>query len=122
MLSPVKDTEVGKLDVRITFQEKMISTNESNEDEEIGWQDVVTVWASKEDISGVSSGEEYRAEKLTAYQNTIFKIRYRTDITTKLRLVCNGVNYGILEIAEDGRKRFLTVTAETGEEYQESSS
>jgi SPP1 family predicted phage head-tail adaptor len=100
----------------------MISTNESNEDEEIGWQDVVTVWASKEDISGVSSGEEYRAEKLTAYQNTIFKIRYRTDITTKLRLVCNGVNYGILEIAEDGRKRFLTVTAETGEEYQESSS
>lgn len=118
MLQP-KTEHIGKLDKWLRIQSKIVGVNESNEDEEAGWEDVVTCWGSIEDRQ-VSSGEEYRADQLTSFQNSTIVIRYRTDVTTKNRILSEGEIYNILTIAKVGRKRFLSLSTETGGQYQES--
>lgn len=115
--------QVGKMDRRITFQESIIITNASNEDEQTGWQDLAlnpSVWANVVDrIGAASGGEEYRAEKLTPYLVQEFNIRYRSDITTAMRIMYDGVRFNIITIQNIGRKRYMKITAESGLEYQE---
>lgn len=106
--------DIGKLDKRVTFQQKTIGVNVSNEDEETGWQDVATTWASKEDRNGV---EKYAADRLTGFQGAEFVIRWRNDVNIKMRLVCEGLAYNIISFSEIGRKRFMTVLTESGYDY-----
>lgn len=109
--------QIGKLDRRITFQSKIVGENESNEDEEEGWENIATnptVWASKNERSG---NEAYRADKLTDYLNVVFICRYRDDITPKNRLVCDGIPYNIIAVTEISRKRFLNIDCESGGEF-----
>lgn len=108
---------IGRLDERITFQQKIVGENESNEDEEEGWENIETnptVWASKDERSG---NEAYRADKLTDYLTVEFVCRYRTDVTPKNRLVCRGVPYNILAIQEIGRRRYMSIQCESGGEF-----
>lgn len=116
-------TEIGRMDERITFQQEIIGANVSNEDVQTGWQDIgsmPTVWANVEPIAGSRPGnEEYRADKLTAFETLVFEIRYRSDLTTELRISYNGKYYDIVAITEVGRKNRLRITAELGPEYQE---
>jgi SPP1 family predicted phage head-tail adaptor len=108
---------IGALDYRITFQQKIVGENESNEDEETGWENIATnptVWASKDDRSG---NEVYQADKLTDYETVVFVCRYRNDVTPKNRLVCEGIAYDIISINELSRKRYLKIVAETGREF-----
>lgn len=107
--------QIGKLDKRVTFQEIIIGQNASNEDEEIGWEDLFTTWAQVEEKSG---DEMYRADKLTDFKDSVFTIRYRTGITPKNRIVYNGFKWNILSILNGGRKGFLKITAESGGEYE----
>lgn len=116
--------EIGKLDKRLTIQQKVVGDNESNEDEESGWENIATsptVWGSIEDrVAGFGSGGEvFRGNELTAYQGVIIILRYRTDVTPENRIVCEGFTYDILAVAQIGRKRFLQITAETGRQYKE---
>lgn len=115
--------DIGKLDKRLTFQQKIVGENESNEDEENGWENIATsptVYGSIDDrMGGVASGEAYRGDQLTAYQGVSMVIRYRADITPLNRVVCEGFVYDILSIAQVGRKRFLQITAETGRQYND---
>lgn len=109
--------QIGKLDRRVTFQSKIVGENESNEDEETGWENIdtnPTVWASKNERSG---NEAYRADKLTDYLNVVFVCRYRNDITPKNRLVCDGIPYNILAVAEISRKRYMSIDCESGGEF-----
>lgn len=111
---------IGGMDERITFQEKIVGDNESNEDEEQGWQNIETnptVFASKTEKL-VASGEEYRADKLTAFGNVIFICRYRTDVSAKNRVICRGIPYNIIAPPlEIGRRRFLQIECESGGEF-----
>lgn len=109
---------IGRLDRRITFQEKIVGDNESNEDEEEGWQNIAsnpTVWASKTERSG---GENYRADKLTDYDVVTFICRYRSDITAKHRVVCDDIAYNIISPPQEiSRRRFLSIECESGGEF-----
>ena len=112
-----KHETIGKLDRRITFQYKVVGENESNEDEEEGWENIAinpTVWASKNERRG---NESYRADKLTDYLNVEFRCRYRNDINTKNRLICNGIPYNIISVTEISRKGYLSIEAESGGEF-----
>jgi SPP1 family predicted phage head-tail adaptor len=114
-----KPETIGKLDRRITFQSKIVGDNESNEDEEEGWENISinpTVWASKDERRG---NEVYRADKLTDYLNVGFVCRYRSDITPKHRIVCDGIPYNIIAITEISRKRYMSIDCEAGGEFIE---
>lgn len=112
--------QIGKLDRRVTLQEKVIGSNESNEDAENGWQNIATkpiVWASKQDNAG---GEQYEADKLTGAQTITFKVRFRSDLDIEMRIVIEDMAYEIVSIAEISRKRFLEIKTLTGQQYRES--
>lgn len=108
--------QIGRLDRRMTFQQVVIGSNESNEDEETGWEDVVTIWVSRVDQAGV---EKYAADRLTGFQGSIFVGRWRDDVTIKMRGVCEGIAYNIISISEIGRRRFMQIVTESGYEYVE---
>ena|SRR6186713_614029 len=109
--------EVGKLDKRLTIQQKVVGDNISNEDAEEGWEDFTFVWCSIDDKRG---DETYRADKLTAYEDAVITMRYRDDVIPEMRGLCDGFIYNFLSVSRVGRKRFLSISAQTGGEYQES--
>lgn len=107
--------QIGKLDRRITFQREIFATNESNEDEGIGWQDEVEVWAGVDDKPG---NEVYQSEQLVAVRSSVFTIRYR-DVNTSWRISFDGSYYDIISIQRPDRKGYLKVIASIGKHYQE---
>ena len=112
-----KPKEIGDMDRRATFQEKVIGANESNEDEELGWVNISTnptVWASRSDGRG---SEIFAAQKLTGFQGDSFITRFRSDIDIKMRIVCEDVAYNIISISEIGRRRYMEIVTESGYEY-----
>lgn len=116
------DQQIGRLDKRITFQSKIIGSNESNEDAEEGWEDIAsspTVWGRLTQRTGV---EKYAADRLTGFQGAEIVVRFRTDVTIKMRAVCDDVAYNIISIAEIGRKRYLQIVTESGYDYVEDES
>lgn len=112
--------QIGSLDKRITFQEKVIGENVSNEDEETGWQNIAdypTVWAKVNDRTG---NEAHYADKLTGYMISDFVIRFKAGIGLENRIIYAGMKWNILSILPGSRKGYLKITAESGGEYQES--
>lgn len=111
--------QIGRMDRRITFQQEVTQKNASNEDEQIGWEDIATVptvWAAVRDVSG---NENFQADKLTELRTMEFVIRYRTDISLKYRIAYAGELYNIISAAEIARKGYLRLIGEMGIEYQE---
>lgn len=114
--------QIGRLDRRITFQQKVVGENVSNEDAEEGWEDITTnptVWASRNDRAG---REAYAADKLTGFQGFDFVCRFRSDVTIEMRITCEGKAHNIISIQEIGRRRFMGIITETGIDYVESES
>lgn len=106
--------QIGKLDRRITFQEKIVEENVSNEDAELGWQDIDTnpdVWANVEDRSGT---EEFKSDQLKDVLISQFIIRYRADLNAKMRISYNGRFWDIQNFLEISRKRFIKIVAHSG--------
>jgi|SRR5688572_13836111 len=101
--------QIGKLDRRITIQQKVFEGNEFNEDKIETWQTVAEVWANvRESEDGT---ELYEADKLTEIKHVKFTIRYRAMLPT-YRIVYGGFEYDILNISEVSRKRFLVLKTE----------
>ncbi len=106
--------QIGKMDRQITFEEKIIGENVSNEDAQTGWQEIETspeVWANVEDRSGT---EEFKADNLKDVLISQFIIRYRSDLNARMRINYNGRFWDIQSLLEIGRKRFLKIVAHTG--------
>lgn len=78
----MKKIEIGAMRHRITFQ-KPIETPDGHKGHTVQWQDVITVWASVEPLSG---REYFYAHQVQAEVTHRVKTRYRTDITTKMRI------------------------------------
>lgn len=111
--------QIGKLDCRITFQKKVIASNESNEDAENGWENIQVnpgVFASKDENTGI---QEYEADKLVGVQIVTFICRFRTDLDIEMRILLNDLAYRIISISEVSRKRFLEIKTQTGQQYRE---
>jgi len=108
--------QIGKRDRKVIIQQKTIGENQSNEDEETGWEDFAAVWAMVNEKSG---GEYYRDDKLTAVTVAEFNIRYMAGLLEDMRIVFNGRYYGIKSIIYPDRKRTVLITGESGGEYVE---
>ena len=108
--------EIGKLDRKITIQLPIVGNNDSNEDEETGWDLFWRGWARVDEKTG---GEYYRDDKLTAITIADFYIRYQRGILEKMRIIYNSRIYNIKAIIFVDRKRFIKITAESGGEYVE---
>lgn len=92
----------GKYDKRITIQQKSV-TRDTYGGETVAWVDVATVWAKEVATGG---REFYSAQQLHAEMDHLFEIRYRTGITTTMRISWDSRYFDILAAPPTpGRKR-----------------
>jgi len=94
----------GKLDRRITLQSLEVARGNAGGVSE-SWTEVDTVWAEKVE----QSTREFRsAVALRSEVNRMFRIRYRTDITAKHRVLFDGRIHEIVgDPTEENFKEFL---------------
>lgn len=104
----------GSYDRRITFQEISESRTATGSASK-SWGNLAstpTVWAWVRYLRG----EEYTnaALHLEAISNQLIRVRahYRSDISTKNRIVYNSKNWDILSVAEVGYKEEIEILAE----------
>ncbi|MBA7465169.1 hypothetical protein ES707_00331 [subsurface metagenome] len=74
--------KIGDMRHRIAFQQP-IKTPDGHKGHTVKWQDMVTVWASVEPLSG---REYFYAHQIQAEVTHRVRTRYRTDITVKMRI------------------------------------
>jgi len=82
----------GDLNQRIIIQQATIARDTYGAEIQT-WVTYAAVWASKQHKS---SREFYSAQKTNAEITELFIIRYRNNITTKMRISYNGRYYDIL--------------------------
>ena len=100
--------QAGKLRHRVTIEQVSTAPNSFGEPVET-WAPFVTVWASREDLSG---RELFVAQQWRADVTTRFELRYVAGLTPAMRVIDNGPLYNIARVADkDGRGRTLTIIA-----------
>jgi SPP1 family predicted phage head-tail adaptor len=104
----------GELDREITFLKKIIGSNETNEDEDLGWTRVATDPDVFAKVIQRPGKEMMIADKPTFVQTTLFIVDYRTDLTIDNRIHFNSKVYAILSVTEheSGRDRYTEIAAE----------
>lgn len=98
----------GELDIRITFQKRQVTGQDSFGQPEFTWVDHMRVWAKRKDLRGK---ETLLAQAHTAMYQTEYLIRYMVGITEEMRIVDAGVYYDIQNITRMGRKEGLIILA-----------
>lgn len=85
---------IGKLRHRITIQNLVIiKDNIGQELEE--WQDIATIWASVEPLSGK---EYFNAQQTNSKVSTKITIRYLSGVTSEMRIIFQKHTYNILSV------------------------
>ena len=100
----------GRLDRRITIQQNT-PTRDSVGQSIDSWADLATVWA---EVVPVSGSESFQAKQVGAEAVAKFRIRYRSDVLRKMRVVYDSDNYDIADIQEDRRferRQYQIITA-----------
>jgi SPP1 family predicted phage head-tail adaptor len=103
----------GELDRQITFLQKDVGSNSTNEDATDGWEEIVTnpkVWAKVVQKQG---SEVVVADQIRSVQNTTFIIDSRSDLKEEMRIAYNSKVYNIISISEHESSRgFLSISAD----------
>lgn len=96
----------GVLNRQITIQQ-YTATRDSYGGEVQTWADLATVWAKK---AHRTSREFFAAQKTNAETTDMFIIRFRSGITTKMRVTFDGKTYDISGADDpDGNRRELQI-------------
>lgn len=93
----------GTLDRRVTLQ-AVTETQDSFGQPIKTWSDTATVWANKRPLRG---DERVANQQLKAVVDTIWRIRHRTDVTPKSRLLEGSRVHDIQAVLELGRSEGL---------------
>jgi SPP1 family predicted phage head-tail adaptor len=102
-----RDT-IGALRHRVTFENLALTSDAIGGKVHI-WTPVATVWARYEPQRAREIFSEHYLEN---EETALFTIRYRTDITPKMRVIFEGKQYDIQSIIHVlGERRWSEVTA-----------
>lgn len=103
---------IGKLDCRVTIQQKSSSLNALGEEVAV-WTDLATVWAQVNPLRGK---EFFAARETQSSAEVRFYMRFRSDITELMRLVWGGVNHDIVAkpMNVNGQSVLLEIMATAG--------
>lgn len=93
--------KIGDMRQRITFQQE-VKTADGSKGFTVAWQDVISVWASVQPLSG---REFFQAHQIKAEITHRVKIRYRTDITVKMRIKHKDRYFAIESILDKKERR-----------------
>ncbi|WP_421863767.1 phage head closure protein [Parvibaculum sp.] len=100
---------IGEMRERVTLQSPS-RTPDGAGGAEVTWTNSAPVWAKVEDRGG---SERLAGERLAAGTKLRLTIRYRSGITTEMRVLWNERALNIRAVGDpDGRKRFLVLDCE----------
>jgi len=94
-----------KLDRRLIIQEPA-ETRDDYGQEVLTWSTFATVWAGVKLNIGK---ESFQTNEKVKERIVDFKVRYRTDITSNMRLLYNSNYYEIEDVVELGREDGLII-------------
>ena len=89
---------IGRMDRKVTLQEPVASSSDYNDPRDATWtnlSDNPQIWAEKVPMRGREGAE---AGKESALSVVRWRIRYRSDVTEKMRLQHDSKNYYITMI------------------------
>jgi SPP1 family predicted phage head-tail adaptor len=101
---------IGDLDRQIVLQTNTPTRGDSGSVVD-SWGTFANCWAKVEEMNA-GSGEEEARKKQTAVTRFFFTIRFRSGVTTLLRVSYKGLFFDIKSVSEIGRKQFLRLEAE----------
>lgn len=105
--------KAGRLRNLITIQ-KQVSRKDELGQLVNEWVDICTVRAEIRDVSG----KEYQSSQAEQTQTDCkILIRYRNDITSGMRVMCNGTYYDIKAVLEDVKRTRLELPCQKGVRY-----
>lgn len=101
---------VGKMDILITLQQATESKSATTGQMVTTWSDWNTAFA---ELVTVKASEGEKALQLTSMDDRIFRIRYISGVTSKMRIYEPemGRYYSITGIMPEGRKNYLVLHA-----------
>ncbi len=99
--------QIGRLDRRIVIEVNTPTRSTSGEEVD-SWATFATVWAAVVPIRGK---EFFDAAAVQSEIDTKFRIRWRDDLTTKMRISYDGNIYDIHSIVEIGRHAATEIMA-----------
>lgn len=103
---------IGDLDRQIVLQTNTPTRSAQGSGAVVdNWTTFANCWAKVEEMN-VGSGEEEARKKQTAVARFFFTIRFRSGVTTLLRVSYKGLFFDIKSVSEIGRKQFLRIEAE----------
>jgi SPP1 family predicted phage head-tail adaptor len=95
------------MDRKITIQQ-VTETRDSGGGVKQSWGYFCTMWANKSEAQGT---EQVNADRRESIHSILWTVRYRSDITTKMRVVDDGgLVYNIEGIAEVTRRKLMKLT------------
>lgn len=97
--------KAGELDRRLTIEQYTEAQDAYGEAIKT-WSVLETVWAQ---VSPVRGSERYVAQQVSGEAEMRFRLRYRADVTDKMRLYCENVYYNITAVLEIGRREGLEI-------------
>ncbi len=97
----------GDLDRLITIEQPTESVDAYGAPTQT-WATLAQVWAQVKPVRG---SEYFAAQQMNARVDAVFRVRYRTDLTTKMRISYNSETYDIQGIIEIGRREGLELMA-----------
>jgi SPP1 family predicted phage head-tail adaptor len=97
------------MDRRVTI-EQPTATQDSFGEPDTTWSKLADVWA---EVYPVRGSEEFEGQQVYAENTLGFRIRYRSDVTRKMRIVYENDTYDIASIVEPRgtRREVLEITA-----------
>jgi len=103
---------IGELNDRITIQENTNSTPNDFGEVTNTWTDITdgTVCA-KVEYKGTGSNEDYKESQEVASTVVVFTIRYKSEVTAKMRISYESAFWDIESIAVQDNKRWTELTA-----------
>lgn len=92
--------QAGRLRHRLVIQTPT-ETTDSMGGQTIAWNTLATVWAT---IAPLRGAEYMEAQAVEAAVSTRITIRYRADVTPRMRATWDGHTYEILDVVHDERR------------------
>ena len=106
---------VGQLDRRISIEKKVVSKDPDYGTEVIAWALLAAPWANVQDVLP-SRSESVQQGLETARNQVRIRFRYRSDVTSAMRIIIRGATDRVLQIvggpAELGRHEYTEIVCE----------
>lgn len=94
----------GTLDRSITIQENSQSVDSYGELTGDNWANIATNPTVRASVMELLGSEKYEEMQLSEKADLKIRIRYRSDLTVRMRIVYESQNYDIYSIQEVGRR------------------